>query len=164
MRHLLIELLICAGMTVGMAITHMMGLMGLTNLVRYHIRHWIVGRPMLDRVAVPMTMVCGLFLLHGLEIWIYAFVHLALTGMPFEQALYGSVAAYTTVDIQALDDFRAWRLVAAHEALVGMLLIGWSTAFLFATLHRIMNTDETHPLPEGAIAEPLEEDEEPVAS
>lgn len=145
-------------MTVTLTVVHMLGLMTLTRVVRFHIEHWIVGRPMLDRVAVPLTMVCGLFLLHGLEIWIYALVHLALTGMPFEQALYGSVAAYTTVDIQALDDFRAWRLVAAHEALVGMLLIGWSTAFLFATLHRIMNTEETHPLPEGAIAEPLEDE------
>jgi hypothetical protein len=159
MHHLLVELAICASMTILLAIVHMLGLMALIRLVRFHIEHWIVGKPVLDRVAVPLTMVCGLFLLHGVEIWIYALVHLGLTGMPFEQALYGSVAAYTTVDIQALDDFRAWRLVAAHEALVGMLLIGWSTAFLFATLHRIMNTEETHPLPEGAIAEPPDEDE-----
>src|SRR3954469_23217735 len=118
MNHLLTELAICAGMTMGLAIVHMLGLMALIRLVRFHIEHWIVGKPVLDRVAVPLTMVCGLFLLHGVEIWIYALVHLALTGMPFEQALYGSVAAYTTVDIQALDDFRAWRLVAAHESLV----------------------------------------------
>ncbi len=163
MQHLLIELAICLAMTVGLAAVHMLGLMSLLGIVRFHIEHWIVGRPALDRLAVPMTMICGLFLLHGVEIWIYALVHLSLTGMPFEQALYGSVAAYTTVDIQALDDIRAWRLVAAHEALVGMLLIGWSTAFLFATLHRIMTTEETHPLPEGAIAEPLDEEEQ-VAS
>src|SRR5689334_2339307 len=118
MEHLLIELMICAGMTVSLAIIHMLGLMGLTNLVRFHIRHMIVGRPVLVRVAVAMTMVCGVFLLHGLEIWVYGLLHLERTGMPCEQPLYGSVAAYTTGDIQALDDFRAWRLVAAHEALV----------------------------------------------
>jgi voltage-gated potassium channel len=162
MSHLLIELAICAAMTVALSTLHMLGLMWLVQLIRFHIEHWTSGRPVLDRVAVPLTMVSGLFLLHGAEIWLYALVHMRLSGLTFEAALYGSTAAYTTVDIQALDDVRAWRLVAAHEALVGMLLIGWSTAFLFSTLNRIMHTEESYPLPEGAIAEPPDEEDQSV--
>jgi ascorbate-specific PTS system EIIC-type component UlaA len=32
-----------------------------------------------------------------------------------------------------------WRLVGALEALVGFLLIGWSTAFMVQTLRRIID-------------------------
>jgi len=161
MPHLLIELLICLGMTLGLTLIHLTGLIGLVRLVRFHIEHWIVGRPALDRVAVPLTMVTGLFLLHSTEIALFAALHAGLNRIPFEHALYGSIAAYTTVDIQALDDYRAWRLVSAYEALVGMLLIGWSTAFLFATLHRLLNTEENHPLPEGALTQEALADTEP---
>ena len=38
------------------------------------------------------------------------------------------------------------------ESLNGMLLIGWSTAFLFQNLHRILTNEDDHPLPAGAIA------------
>jgi hypothetical protein len=48
---------------------------------------------------------------------------------------------------------KAWRLLAAFESLNGILLLGWSTAYLFQTLHRVLQTEETHPLPEGALAE-----------
>jgi hypothetical protein len=158
MAHLILELAICAGMTIGLTIVHMLGLMWLTQVVRFHIEHWKSGWAYLDRVAVPLTLVSGLFLLHGIEIWLYALLHMGLSGLTLEAALYGSVGAYTTVDNRILGDEPTWRLVGAHESLVGMLLIGWSTAFLFASLHRIMNTEETHPLPEGAIAaEPAEE-------
>ena len=50
-----------------------------------------------------------------------------------------------------------WRLLAAFEAVNGMLLMGWSTAFLFQTLHRILQTEESHPLPVGAIATDADE-------
>lgn len=47
-----------------------------------------------------------------------------------------------------------WRIVGALEAVNGMLLIGWSTAFLFYVLNRLLEPTEEadHPLPRGAIA------------
>ena len=44
-------------------------------------------------------------------------------------------------------------MVGALEAVNGMLLIGWSTAFLFQVVSHLMEpSDEDHPLPRGAIA------------
>ena len=46
-----------------------------------------------------------------------------------------------------------WRIVGALEAVNGMLLIGWSTAFLFQVLtHLLEPAEDDHPLPKGAIA------------
>ena len=46
-----------------------------------------------------------------------------------------------------------WRIVGALESINGMLLIGWSTAFLFAILRHLMWDDEDDGmLPRGAIA------------
>ena len=50
--------------------------------------------------------------------------------LALEAALYYSASAYATLGTPA-DDFPVeWRLVGALEALIGFLLIGWSTAFI----------------------------------
>jgi hypothetical protein len=46
----------------------------------------------------------------------------------------------------------AWRIVGAMEAINGMLLIGWSTAFLFQVLSHLLEPGEDHALPKGAIS------------
>ena len=52
----------------------------------------------LDRLLVPLGIVLGLFVLHGVEIWLYALIYWR-TGMlgTLEQALYFSTSAYSTV-------------------------------------------------------------------
>ena len=64
------------------------------------------------------------------------------------------MASYSTANIDANALRPHWREVGAMESLNGMLLIGWSTAFLFQNLHRILHSEEGHPLPAGAIATP----------
>jgi hypothetical protein len=83
----------------------------------------------------------GLLLLglHTLEIGIFAAFYLWIDAMQtIEESLYYSAAAYATLGRTA-DYFPSdWRLMGAIEALIGFLLIGWSTAFIVSKVNRLM--------------------------
>jgi voltage-gated potassium channel len=147
------ELLVSLLLVVLMVTGHMAGLLGLLQLTRAHIRHFRTPWLPLDRLLVPLTIGTGIFVLHGFEVWLYAAAYQAVGATSsWEQALYLSAGSYSTAGWSGLEVAKGWRVTAALEALTGMLLVGWSTAFLFQTLHRILATEQNHPLPEGAIA------------
>ena len=86
------------------------------------------------------TMV--LILLHALEVLVWALAyHVGLPGGPphtFEEAAYFSIVTFTTLgfgDVTLRQP--AWRILSGLEALNGMLLVGWSTALLFAVIQRV---------------------------
>ena len=56
-----------------------------------------------------------------------------------EQALYYSASCYATLGDAAANFPNEWRLVGALEALIGFVLIGWSTAFMVRTLRKIID-------------------------
>lgn len=147
------ELLISTGMVLFTVLTHLVGLNVLIQLTRIHVLRFATS-VQVDRVLVPLGMVLGIFVIHGVEIWAFALLfwlsHAALT---IGDALYLSLGAYTTtgwVDVHLRPD---WRVVLSLESITGLLMVGWSTAFFFQNLTRIMVTEDSHPLPEGAIAQ-----------
>jgi voltage-gated potassium channel len=152
------ELLVAAGMAAAMVLVHMIGLTSLVRLTQFHLEHLRTPWLAVDRLLVPLTLVMALFLLHSLEVFAYALTYMgeAVT-RTWTDALYLSAGAYSTAGWAELHVPERWRLLAAFEAVNGMLLMGWSTAFLFQTLHRILQTEENHPLPEGAIATEVDE-------
>ncbi|HEX3700829.1 MAG TPA: hypothetical protein VHV27_09160 [Phenylobacterium sp.] len=146
------ELLISTGMVLVTVLTHLIGLSLLIQLTRIHVLRFATS-VRVDRVLVPLGMVLGIFVIHGVEIWAYALLY-ALSGatQSLEEALYLSIGAYSTngwVDVHLRP---GWRVVLSLEAVNGLLMVGWSTAFFFQNLYRLMNTEATHPLPQGAIA------------
>lgn len=154
MPELVREIPIVLGMVAATVLVHMLGLMGLTQLTKFHIDHFRTPWLTVDRLLVPLAMVTGLFLLHGIEVAAYAATFMAV-GMTehWEAAVYVSVSAYSTAGWTGVIVGHDWRVLAAFESLNGMLLLGWSTAYLFQTLHRILQTEQNHPLQEGAISE-----------
>jgi hypothetical protein len=156
------ELLISTGMALLMVLTHLVGLNLLTRLTRVHVTRF--ATPVhVDRVLVPLGMVLGIFVIHGVEMWAYALLYLGSGAAPdLESALYFSIGAYTSsgwVDVHLTP---GWRVVMSLEAITGLLMIGWSTAFFFHNLNRLMLTAETHPLPEGAIAKEPQKPKAPL--
>ena len=135
-------------------VIHLVGLDLLTHLTGLHLRRFMSAWRHVDRMLVPLGIVMGLFVLHGVEIWLYAFAYRLGGILPtIEQALYFSVSAYSTVGMSGPVLPMEWRIVGVLEAINGMLLLGWSTAFLFQMLARISDPEEdAHPLPKGAIA------------
>lgn len=154
MPSLFHQLWIATAIVSATIVIHLVGLDALQGLVRWHLKRltrWVS----VDRLIVPLGIVLGLFVLHGLEIWLYALIYWKL-GMlhSLEEALYFSTSAYSTVGETGALLPEAWRIVGVLEAINGMLLIGWSTAFLFQILHHLMwaEDDERQSLPKGAIA------------
>jgi hypothetical protein len=93
--------------------------------------------------------------LHGIEIWLYALVYWLAGALPdLEEALHFAISAYSTLGEPSGTTIPAhWRIVGVLEAINGMLLIGWSTAFLFQVLSHLMwEGDGSQALPRGAIA------------
>jgi len=90
--------------------------------------------------AVMWTAVV-LLMLHVVEVVVWALTYLLLTSITsldsFEKAAYFSVVTFTTVgygDITLPEE--EWRMLSGIEALNGILLVGWTTAFLFAVVQR----------------------------
>jgi voltage-gated potassium channel len=146
------ELLIATGMVPLTAVVHLGGLSLLMDLTRIHVTRF--ATPVrLDRVLVPLGMVLGIFVIHGVEIWAYAALYdLAGATERLEEALYLSIGAYSTAGWVEVHLRPGWRVVMSLESVNGLLMVGWSTAFFFQNITRLMVTDESHPLPVGAIA------------
>jgi voltage-gated potassium channel Kch len=52
----------------------------------------------------------------------------------FYQALYFSLVTYSTVGYGDLVAPTGWKVFGGVEALMGMLMFGWSASFLFSTV------------------------------
>lgn len=82
-------------------------------------------------------------LAHLLEIGLWAAAYVAIGALPdFDDALYFSEITYTTVGYGDVLLSREWHLLSGIEGLTGILMAGWSTAFLFVVLSRLVGQDE----------------------
>lgn len=121
---------------------------GSIGLIRFLFRHHMGadGEVRSGRAlpAVVLTAL-GLLLLHCLQILIWAVAYRLLTPVQpidnLETAVYFSAVTFTTLgygDITLSSE--QWRLLTGIEALNGVLLLGWSTALLYAVVHRIWSS------------------------
>ena len=147
------QLLIATALVSATVVIHLIGLDLLQAALSLHLKR-LTAWVHLDRKVVPLGIVLGLVALHGAEIWLYALVYWHAGLLPrLEQALYFSISSYSSLGETGTLLPDAWRVVGALEAINGMLLIGWSTAFLFNILRHLMWEDEADErIPRGAIA------------
>lgn len=128
------QLTIASGMILLTVMIHALGLMALQQVIRREALGARPGRTLrwsARGIAMTLTAVLGVFTLHGIEIWLYALLYWGLGALPdLHTAVYFSTITYGTVgyDDEGLE--RAWQLVAAIEGINGIILLGWSTAFL----------------------------------
>ncbi|MFC0588879.1 ion channel [Novosphingobium aquiterrae] len=141
MSQLLVQFILSGIMVVACVIIHGFGLFGLARLVRSEtgverLRHI---RPLSPRgVAFTLAIVIAMLALHGLEIWAFTLIYLGIGAIPsLEEALYFSTISYSTVGYNDTHIAIEWRLLGAFESILGMVLLGWSTAFFFRMLGRI---------------------------
>ncbi len=138
---MLTELAIATSMVVLTVLIHTIGLlilgMGVGAAVLQEAKRNI--HPLSPRgVTLIVSVVLGLFIVHGLEIWSYAFLYLklgAVTGL--RDAVYFSTVTYAAIgyDDDAIAD--SWKLIAGIEGINGLLLVGWSTAFFVTVMKRL---------------------------
>jgi ion channel len=84
-----------------------------------------------------LFVVFALICIHFVEIWLFAFLYNYLHAVrTFEQALFFSTTNYATLGSSDAISHQ-WRLVGAIEGLLGIILLGWSTAFFVRVLNRL---------------------------
>ena len=77
-------------------------------------------------------------LLHLVEITVWALWYVWSGALPdLQTAVYFSAVTYTTTGYGDLVLPKEWQLVGAVEALTGILMCGWSSAFFFAGVSRM---------------------------
>lgn len=131
------QLLISAGLVLVLVMVHAVGLLGIGKIL--HLEPAVLKKRTIDLRGILTMASLGalLFALHILEILLFAIFYLAIGAFgELEDALFFSASAYTTLGLTA--NFpEAWRLLGAVEALIGFVLIGWSTAFIISTLEKL---------------------------
>ena len=111
---------------------------GVTTMLR-RVRLPASGRPRPWRLIWLFIRLTGwIVFLHLMEIVVWAAYYVWQVAMPdFQTAAYFSAVTYTTTGYGDLVLSPEWRLVGSVEALTGILMCGWSTAFFFAIVSRI---------------------------
>ena len=136
------ELLLSTFMVLATVTIHAIGLYILARVLRLEElqeRHKHIHPMSLHGMTVTLGVSLGLFVLHGIEIWLYAFLFLGLGSVEgLRDAVYFSTITYGAIGYGDAAMAEEWRLVSAIEGINGLILIGWSTAF-FVTLLARMN-------------------------
>lgn len=91
--------------------------------------------------AATIIVILGLFVVHGIEIWLYAFVYVIIGSVDgLREAVYFSTITYGAIGYSDAAMAEKWRLVSAIEGINGIILIGWSTAFFVTLIARMRRT------------------------
>lgn len=133
-----VQLAVSAGLVLLMTIIHGLGLLGITKVLR--LKKDRLEQHSLDVKALMLLGALGmaLFALHTIEIWAFAIFYLAVGAHPVAQRrtlLFRVGLRHPRPAGRVLSGLLA--VIGALEALVGFVLIGWSTAFMVATMNRL---------------------------
>ena len=93
--------------------------------------------PLLFFVSVVLVLVMILSL--EILVWAAAYLFLLPEGEigSVEEAVYFSFVTFTTLGYGDVTISEGWRVLGGIEALNGILLVGWSTAMVFAVVQRM---------------------------
>ena len=113
---------------------------GMMLLIHWLVRvHHIVESPSVRRRAgLLLRLFMWIVLLHLIQVGLWAGVFWRARELPnLETAVYFSLVTYTTIGYGDVVLGPGWRVLAGVEGLAGIILIGWSTAFVFAVVNRM---------------------------
>lgn len=123
-------------MTAAVAI-HLVG--GLAVLLR--LQRWMAvepRHPTLRALLVLVALFAALMVLHLMQVSLWALLYWWRIGWDLNTALYFSTTTYATIGYGDVVPPAEWRLVAVMEGLTGVLMLGWSSALVFAIVMRLM--------------------------
>jgi Ion channel len=135
------DLAVSTAMVLATVAFHGAGLILLGKLLRVETREELaLHLPSFSprTLLFTLSLVLALFVLHGIEIWAYAFVYVALGAVnDIATGVYFSTISYAAIGYSDVHIRPEWRLVGAIEGINGLLLLGWSTAFFVPLVTRL---------------------------
>jgi hypothetical protein len=113
-------------------------LMGALVVFLLNISGRTAGAPrFLNYTVIIVVTGSVLFVGHFLEVLLWAYTYAAVgAAPPGTDLVYFAFGNYTTLGYGDVLPVDQWRLLAPMTALNGIMLIGWSTALIFAILRR----------------------------
>ena len=119
-------------------VIHVLGIALITGLVeKLRTRIKPPGRFKMASVLIIGLATFAVTTLHGLEAFVWAVAYRTLDALPTQrEAMLYSLGAITAYGHEAFSLDRQWQMMGAIEALNGLLLLGLTTAFLFAVMQR----------------------------
>ena len=117
---------------------HGFGLLSLgrgLELYERRARRSYVEGPLWQHALLTIAVVLGLFVLHGVEIWMYAGLFKLIGAVPdLREAVYFSSISYGSIGYDDSLMAPEWRLLGAIEGVAGAILLGWSIAFFVSVM------------------------------
>ena len=135
-----VQLAVGAGMLVLCVLVHGIGLFTLSRVLGSDIEQRFQDvQPLSFRgTGFTLIVVASIILIHFIEVWLFAFLYDYLRALPtFQDALYFSTISYSTIGYNDASIAEDWRMIAALEGMLGVILLGWSTAFLVRVLGKL---------------------------
>jgi hypothetical protein len=132
-------LLVGAAMLLASAVSYGLAAAVILHVVVRLVRSGFAGRGFLRDMAALMIVTCITAAAHLAQIALWAVAVLLCGGVStFEQAFYCSAENYTALGYGDLILPGEWRLLGPLEAINGLLLLGLSTALMFAVMDRLI--------------------------
>lgn len=116
-----------------------------TSFLLNHIEHKYLSLSEIafGRKSVRLLIMTSFFLLllHFIQSGVWAFTYYLLPGITefetLEKAMYFSLVTFSTLGYGDITISSNYRILTGFEAINGILLIGWSTAFMFSVVQYI---------------------------
>jgi hypothetical protein len=104
-----------------------------------------------------MVVIVGVFIAHTLEVWVFALAFMVAThllGLGYlggtielgntwieivDDYVYFSMVTYTSLGLGDIHPVGPIRLMVGVEALVGLILVGWSASFTYLMMEKYWN-------------------------
>lgn len=110
------------------------------------------------RGALLIVRITGImFILHGLEILLWAGFYRWSSFPSWEAAFYFSATSYSTVGYGDLLLPARWRILGPIESMAGVLMGGLSASFLFAAVIRLLQREEELEIDKGESRSSMDE-------
>jgi ion channel len=153
------QLTLASLMVVITVVVHLIGLNMVMRLLRSHGR--IIRKLRITPLTLLLSASLGIFTIHTIEIWLYAALFLALGAFShFEAALYFSTTTYAGIGYGDLVMPHSWRIFGSIEGATGIIMFGWSTAFLVSLISKLnllrhdwLTHEESRPNVDGTDSE-----------
>jgi hypothetical protein len=113
---------------------------GMLLLIRWlgRIRDVLESPGVVRHMGLLLRLFMLIVVMHLVQVVVWALVFWEARQLPtLETAVYFSITTYTTVGFGDVVLGPGWRVLAGIEGLTGIILVGWSTAFVFAVVHRM---------------------------
>lgn len=138
---MLLNIAVACCLFVGTTVIHAAGMMLAFQLVQFSVKHY-VKETKLSRIVLISSVVILMFLVSVAEVLLWALVYLGLGAIDrLEKALYFSMVTFTTLGYGDIVLAEHWHLLASFEAANGIIMFGWTTSVVIATVTHVYFKD-----------------------